>query len=61
MKKIYFNPEMEVIKINTHQMLAASPASFDDLGGGEVSLTDEELDPGTPGDEVLSRWTDFDE
>ena len=52
---------MEVIKINTHQMLAASPASFDDLGGGEVSLTDEELDPGTPGDEVLSRWTDFDE
>ena len=61
MKKVYLNPTMDVIKINTQQMLAASPASFDDLGGGEVNLSSDALDPGDPSDEVLSRWTDFDE
>ena len=60
MKKVYLNPTMDVIKINTQQMLAASPASFDDLGSGEVNLSSDALDPGDPSDEVLSRWTDFD-
>ena len=59
MKKTYINPELVVVKIATHQMLASSPVAFDDLGGGEIILTDTEL--GTdPEDEVLGREYDFD-
>ena len=60
MKKTYINPELVVVKIATHQMLASSPVAFDDLSGtGEVFLTDTEL--GTdPDDEVLGREYDFD-
>ncbi len=62
MKKIYINPTTEVVKLNIGQnLLIGSPAVFDDLGGGEVTLDPStELDPSVIGDEVLSRETDFD-
>ena len=62
MKKIYINPTTEVVKLNIGQnLLIGSPAVFDDLGGGEVTLDPStELDPSVLGDEVLSRETDFD-
>ena len=62
MKKIYINPTTEVVKLNIGQnLLIGSPAVFDDLGGGEVTLDPStELDPSELGDEVLSRETDFD-
>ena len=60
MKKTYINPTTEVVKLNIGQnLLIGSPAVFDDLGGGEVTLESTELDPSL-GDEVLSRETDFD-
>jgi len=35
MKKVYVNPSLEVVKIEIHQMLAASPNSaFEEVGGG---------------------------
>jgi hypothetical protein len=63
MKKTYINPEIAVVKIATHQMLATSgPAIFDELGGGQINLDPAtELDP-SAGDEVLSReLDDFDD
>lgn len=63
MKKTYINPEIAVVKIATHQMLATSgPAIFDELGGGQINLDPiTELDP-SAGDEVLSReLDDFDD
>ena len=63
MKKEYINPEIAVVKIATHQMLATSgPAIFDELGGGHINLDPTtELDP-SAGDEVLSReLDDFDD
>ena len=62
MKKTYINPTTEVVKLNIGQnLLIGSPAVFDDLGGGEVTLDPStELDPNVLGDEVLSRETDFD-
>ncbi len=40
MKKTYFAPEMEIIKIQTQQMLAASPLGFgnpvDNAGDAEA-------------------------
>jgi len=63
MKKTYINPEIAVVKIATHQMLATSgPAIFDELGGGQINLEPTtELDP-SAGDEVLSReLDDFDD
>ena len=67
MKKTYINPTTEVVKLNIGQnLLIGSPASFDDLGGGEVTLDPSiELDPSSL-DEVLSPdfgtdgVTDFD-
>ena len=59
MKKTYINPELVVVKIATHQMLASSPVTFDDFGGGEIILTDTELGS-DPTDEVLGREDDFD-
>ena len=56
MKKTYINPELEVIKIATQQMLASSIVN---LGLSEETITDEEnlLAPSFD-DEVLSP--DFD-
>ena len=42
MKKTYKNPELEVVKIQTMQMLAASDT--------EVPISNEQVDNGTPGD-----------
>ena len=42
MKKTYKNPELEVIKIQTMQMLAASDV--------EVPIDNTPVDSGTPGD-----------
>ena len=58
MKKTYINPEMLVVKIATHQMLASSPATFDGAGNGEINLTDDDFTVGE--DEVLGREDDFD-
>jgi hypothetical protein len=62
MKKEYINPEIAVVKIATHQMLATSgPAIFDEFGGGHINLDPTELDQ-SAGDEVLSReLDDFDD
>ncbi len=60
MKKTYINPELVVVKIATHQMLASSPVAFDDLGGGTLDLSDVPMDPTDPEDEVLGREDDFD-
>ena len=63
MKKTYINPEIAVVKIATHQMLATSgPAIFNELGGGQINLDPTtELNPDA-GDEVLSReLDDFDD
>ena len=49
MKKIYINPELEVIKIATQQMLAAS---------ARVGLSSEEIDNES---DLLSREYIFDE
>ena len=67
MKKTYINPTIEVVKLNIAQnLLIGSSVSFDDLGGGEITLDPSiELDPGSL-DEVLSPdfgtdgVTDFD-
>ena len=56
MKKTYINPEMLVVKIATHQMLASSPVSFDDLGGGEITPFDDNPDDG----DAMGREDDFD-
>ena len=48
MKKTYINPEMEIVKIQTMQMLAAS----DQL----VPISDDPVDNGTPGE---SHGTDY--
>ena len=60
MKKTYINPTTEIVMLNIGQnLLIGSPASFDDLGGGEVTLDPSiELNPGSLDDEVLSP--DFD-
>ena len=60
MKKTYINPTIEVVKLNIAQnLLIGSAVSFDDLGGGEVTLDPSiELNPGSLDDEVLSP--DFD-
>ena len=65
MKKTYISPIAEVVKLNVCQnLLIGSAATFDDLGGGSINLEDDALDPGVPGDEVLSTdlgdITDFD-
>ena len=65
MKKTYISPIAEAVKLNvTQSLLIGSPASFDDLGGGSITLEDDALDPGVLGDEVLSTdlgdITDFD-
>ena len=45
MKKTYINPVMEVIKIASQtQMMAGSPASFNNSGSGTINLTDEDPD-----------------
>ena len=45
MKRTYINPVMEVIKIASQiQMMAGSPASFDNHGSGSVNLTDDDPD-----------------
>ena len=36
MKKKYFSPELQVVKIATQQMLASSPGLGGNYGGGEV-------------------------
>ena len=47
MKKTYINPTMNVVKLNfCQQLLAGSAARFDDLGGGEVDLSNETIDDG---------------
>ena len=51
MKKIYLNPELEVVKIATIQMLAASD--------GHVDVDDES--PISSGDDIGARGSDFDE
>ena len=64
MKKTYINPEMVIVKLATHQMLASSPAAmFDGSGSGEIKLdpSGEALDPTNPEDEVLGREDDFDD
>ena len=60
MKKTYINPTTEVVKLNIAQnLLIGSPASFDDLGGGEITL-EPTIELGSdPSDEVLGR--DFSE
>ncbi len=66
MKKTYINPTTEVVKLNIGQnLLIGSPAVFDDLGGGEITLEPStELNPSILDDEVLSPdlgdITDFD-
>ena len=58
MKKTYINPEMLVVKIASQQhIMAGSPVSFDDLGGGEIDLID--LDP-DDGDAMSRELDDFD-
>ena len=49
MKKTYINPELEVVKIQTMQMLAASDT--------EVPISNVEVPDGTPGD---SHFDEFD-
>lgn len=47
MKKTYINPTMDVVELNmAQQLLAGSAARFDDLGGGEVNLVDDNPDDG---------------
>ena len=47
MKKTYINPAMDVVELNmVQQLLAGSAARFDDLGGGEVNLVDDDPDDG---------------
>ena len=47
MKKTYINPTMDVVELNmAQQLLAGSAARFDDLGGGEVNLVDDDPDDG---------------
>ena len=48
MKKTYINPEIEIIKIATQQMLAGSTLSIDE----NVEITDE--------NDLLSRESNFD-
>lgn len=48
MKKTYINPTLEVVKIQTQQMLASSPLG---IGGGDK-------DPATQAD---GRWYDYDD
>ena len=56
MKKTYIVPTMDVVEINfTSQLLAGSPAAFDNSGSGEIHLTDENPDPG----EILSPGMGF--
>ena len=61
MKKTYINPTIEVVKLNIAQnLLIGSAVSFDDLGGGEVTLDPSiELNPGSLDDEVLSPDIDI--
>ena len=49
MKKIYKNPELEVVKIQTMQMLAASNEN--------MSIDPNPVDSGTPGD---AHYDEFD-
>ena len=45
MKKTYITPELEVVKIASQtQMMAGSPASFNNSGSGTINLTDEDPD-----------------
>ena len=44
MKKIYISPDMEVVKIETAQMLAASARSLDGDSEGGFSLDDDGLE-----------------
>ena len=47
MKKTYITPTMDVVELNmAQQLLAGSAARFDDLGGGEVNLVDDNPDDG---------------
>ena len=47
MKKKYINPELEVVKIASQtQMMAGSPASFNNSGSGTINLTDDDPDDG---------------
>ena len=50
MKKTYINPEMEIVKIQTMQMLAASDT--------QLNINGTPVDDGTPGE---GREFDFDE
>ena len=62
MKKTYINPTTEIVMLNIGQnLLIGSAVSFDDLGGGEVTLDPSiELNPGSLDDEVLSPNFDSD-
>jgi hypothetical protein len=60
MKKHYIIPELEVVKIQTQQMLAASVTDLNDLNSGIGSTedfnlipTDEEMPSGGGGDNVF--------
>lgn len=57
MKKTYINPEIEVVKISAPVIMAGSPVSFDNAGGGSVTLSDEDFEEGE--DVVLSRGFDW--
>lgn len=61
MKKQYINPEIEVVKINTMQILAGSPTpTFDDPNdSGTGGLTPE--DPDGPAMSRGGFWDDEDE
>ena len=51
MKKTYINPELEVVKIQTMQMLAASDT--------DVDISTDPVTPGTPGEAPLLYVDDW--
>ena len=58
MKKTYINPELLVVKIASQQhIMAGSPVSFDDLGGGGITPINEDPDDG---DAMSREFDDFD-
>ena len=57
MKKTYINPELLVVKIASRQhIMAGSPVSFDDLGGGGIKPIDDDPDDG---DAMSREFDDF--
>ncbi|MBQ8657348.1 MAG: hypothetical protein IJ527_09930 [Prevotella sp.] len=45
MKKQYINPEIEVVNIETHALMAGSPGAGGEFGGGGVLSREGDVNP----------------